>query len=375
MTAIAYINHRQLTSRSCWPILSQYPQHRWQEFFKLHKFNEGIDSNYVRLGKNTLPFKNTHSRRAPVYNANFTQTFADVTDARFQQLRTSHWDKPWLVMWSGGVDSTVILTSILKNTTVEDRTNIHVACNRISVYEYPEFYHRHILPNFRIIDSSAISIDSNLLEQYYIIDGEPADQLFVAGTAQNILFSDPDILTNDVRSNPDQLLSILAKIVDQSFAQWFYEIIMENINSTNIPVETYYDFFWWCAFNLIWDSIHLRSLATQTDTSTDSVQLYLNNFKHWYSTDEYQHWSMTNNVYSKCDLSRISGNKQPAKEYIYEYTNDPYYYMFKLKLYSTGHQRNQYIAPWFCLLDDHTRLYLDRDLEQILQLLPSHINE
>lgn len=375
MTAIAYINQKQLSHPTIRAILKEFPQHNWLQLAKFARYNQGVDSHYVRIGQNTLPFKNDYITPAPAYIPEFNMSFADATDLRYQQLARTHWTKPWLVLWSGGVDSTVILSSILKNSTAEDRKNIHVACNRISVYEYPEFYYKHVAPNFNVIDSSSIAINQSLLDQYYVIDGEPADQLFIAGSAQNILFSDPESLSNNLRTQPDQLLDILTQTVDRDFAVWHYETMLANINSTVIPAETYYDFFWWHAFNWMWPSICLRSLATQTDTSTVAVQAYLDNFIHWFNTPEYQQWSMHNGIGVKCDLTRISSNKLPAKRYIYDYTNDLYYYTFKLKLYSTGHQRKQYIAPWFCLLDDHTRLYLDRDLDQILQLLPSHINE
>lgn len=379
MTAIVYINQKQLTTHS-YPelgslLLEEFPQHNWMEMAKIFQYNAGVDSNYVRMGKNTLPFKNDYINPAPAYIPGFNMSFNEATDLRYQQLARTHNNKPWLVLWSGGVDSTVVLSSILKNSSIEDRKNIHVACNRISVYEYPDFYYRHLEPNFTIIDSSAIAINQTLLDQYYVIDGEPADQLFVAGSAQNILFSNPELLNNNLRTEPDQLLDILAQTVDRSFAKWHYETMMENINSTNVPLETYYDFFWWHAFNWVWTSINMRSLATQTDTGPVSVRAYLDNFIHWYDTYEYQQWSMNNRINTKCDISRISGNKLPAKDYIYDYTQDTYYRLFKLKLYSTGHQSSQYIAPWFCLLDDHTRLYLDRDLDRILELLPEHINE
>ena len=376
MSTIAYINQKQIVHPEITAILKTYTQHNWYQFIKLMlKYNQGVDSQYVRIGKNTLPFKNNYIDPAPLYDPNFTMSFSDATDLRYKQLYNTHNDKPWLVLWSGGVDSTVVLTSILKNTTPEDRKNIHVACNRVSVYEYPEFYYKYVQPNFHLIDSSGIIINQDLLSKYYIIDGEPADQLFVAGTAQSILFSDPELLHNDLRTQPDQLLKILTQTVDKEFAVWHYENMLENINSTDIPVETYYDFFWWNAFNWVWPAICMRSLATQSDDNPNEVQAYLDNFTHWYNTIEYQQWSMNNGINTKCDILRISGNKLPAKDYIYDYTQDPYYRLFKLKLYSTGHQRNQYIAPWFCLLDDHTRLYLDRDLDRILELLPDHVNE
>lgn len=373
MNKILYVNHKQLLNPSISQLLLEFSHHDWYQFIKLFHYNQGIDSHYIRTGKNTLPFKNKLGNSVPDYNPKFDLPFGQITDQRCIQLNKTHNCKPKMILWSGGVDSTVVVSSILKNITAEDRKNIHIACNRISIYEYPEFYYKHIEPNFHVIDSTGIELNQDLLSQYYIIDGEPADQLFVAGVGQNILFSDPDSLNNNIRNNPDQLIGILSRLIDKEFAHWHYETMLENINSTDIPVESYYDFFWWHAFNIAWDSICLRSLASQSDHSTAAVQSYRDNFIHWYNTPEYQQWAMNNRINNKCDISRISGNKLSAKQYIHDYTGDAYYFWFKLKLYSTGHQRKQYVAPWFCLLEDYTRLYLDRDLDRILELLPEHV--
>lgn len=376
MKKIVYVNHRQLKNTGIHNLLRNY-NHDWDQFVKFSDFSGGVDSHYFRLGKNSLPFKNelihTINKVNPVYDCTFNMSLSNVTDYRCFQLRQTHWDKPWLVMWSGGIDSTVIVASILKNLSPADRANITICCNRISVYEYPEFYYKHILPNFQILDSSNISIDADLLDKYYIFDGDPGDQLFVAGGHSKLLYTDPDLLHQDIRSNSTTLIKLLETMVDHEFAVWFYEVMMENINSVDIPVENIYDFFWWYSFNPQWTAINIRALASQTSSHPYTASAYFKNFIHWFDSLEYQHWSITNKIDTKWD-GKINGHKLPYKQYIYDYNQDAYYYQYKIKTQSTGHTTSQYIAPWFCILDDYTRLYLDRDYDEIINLLPEHIS-
>lgn len=379
MSSITYINHKQLSFIKS-KLQSSAPQHNWTEFCKLSQFEGGFDSMYVRQGRNTLPFINGLAElpgfRMPRYNSTFNLSYGDVTDIRCRQLRNEKWDRPWLVLWSGGVDSTLILTSILKNLSPAELENIHVVCNRISVYEAPRFFYNHIEPNFHLIDSSNFSLTPEILSTYYVINGEPNDQLFFNGPAVNMVLREPDYAYRNFRTDPDYLLKFLSVLPgsDPSFAKWHYETQLENIESVDIPVETYQDFFWWFVFNVYWTGILVRSMCMHTLPTRELVKLHMDNFIRWFVTDEYQWWSMVNNMPGiKCG-STIASFKLPAKQYIYEYDRDEYYFNFKVKLGSTGHYRKTPPGvEWFCLLDDFTPLYFDRDSQQINELLMSHI--
>jgi hypothetical protein len=374
MSKIIYLNQKLLFDPRLSNVLAGY-NYNWTRFQGITQLNPGLDGNYIRAGKNTLPLKNNLvdrlSFQMPKYDPSFKMSFSEVTDLRLTQLRQTCYNKRWLVLWSGGIDSTVIVASILKNLSPADRANIDIACNRVSIYEHPQFYYRYIEPNFvNIVDSNFLKFNKDLFEKYYIIDGEPADQLY-GGFASRGMINGNAIL-KDWRTDPDELIDMFSSRVNLQFAEWYNQTIKENIESIDVPVENYYDFCWWIFFNASWMSILLRPLQFQTSSSVESLKSYLDNFIPWFDTVEYQQWSLTNRLGTKYGIN-IGERKLASKQYIYKFDHDEYYFRFKTKMESVSRKSSNYNG-YFCILDDLTRLTLDRDLEQILQLLPEHIN-
>jgi hypothetical protein len=215
-----------------------------------------------------------------------------------------------------------------------------------------------------------LTLDPELLEQYYVINGEPADQLY--GGIATRSFLDSTTVLRDWRQDPDHLLDFLTARVDRPFAEWYYNAIKSNIESIAVPVANYYDFFWWIFFNASWISILLRPLQFQTDNTAEGLKLYLDNFVSWYDTVEYQKWSMVNRLGIKYGAN-VGQRKLASKQYIYSFDQDEYYFKFKTKMESVSRKPTNHNG-YFCILDDYTRLTLDRDLDKILELLPDHIS-
>jgi hypothetical protein len=355
-------------------ILDTYPD--WHFYQKIPRFNTHANL-YFRGGADSFPFHLDETdflnAAMPQFDPTFDLSFSEVCDLRSQELLKTHSDRPWRVLWSGGTDSTTVLVSILRNTTRAERQNIFVACNRISVYENPRFFYDHILPNFPIVDSSATILDKQILEQYYYFDGQPADHLYSGKFPQSMLLHDPTSFTRNIKTDPDRLLDFITDKVDKDFAEWFYSIMLTNINSSDVPIETYHDFFWWSQFNISW--VNSRTFPfTRGVVKHTAIRSYVDNYTQWYDSKEYQLWAMRNNSEGIKYGTTVGEYKLSAKKYIYEYTKDEYFYKFKTKMGSGG-----YISPdsddsLFCLLDDYSALTLDKDLEQILELLPTHMN-
>ena len=355
-------------------ILDIYPA--WDLYQKLPSFNTHTNF-YFRGGADSFPFHLDETdflnAKMPKFVPSFNLSFAEVCDLRCQELLKTRNNRPWRVLWSGGTDSTTILVSILRNTSAAERKNIFISCNRISVYENPRFFYDHILPNFPIVNSSNTILSKETLEEYYYFDGHPADNLYSGKFPQSMLLDDPLSFTRNIKTNPDKLINFIAKKVDRNFAEWLFEIMLKNINSTDVPIETYHDFFWWSQFNISWISNRSfpfsRGLVDQT-----SIKSYVDNYTQWYDSTEFQLWAMCNNNEGIKYGANVGEYKLNAKQYIYEYTKDEYFYKFKTKMGSGAHISPNSDNSLFCLLDDYSTLTLDKDMEQILELLPTHMN-
>jgi hypothetical protein len=361
---------------------SKFNQSEIENFLSLLKFNGGITASYARTGLNVLPVKtdliDAMGWQVPEYDPTFATNFADITDQQCEKFKTKFDSKPWLVLWSGGIDSTLIVASILKNFSKAELSRVKIACNKISVYENPRFFFDHIKPNFELVNSTDIRFDRDLFNTHVVFDGEPADQLF-ASRLQKHAFLYPDSITKNIRTDPDQLLNFLSegtfdtvKPLGSKWAQWFYEIMIDNIDSQSCPITTYHDFYWWYMFNLTWTGIKIRPLRFQNEQDPTSLKLYFDNFISWFDSVEYQQWAMNNNQFGIKYGNNIAEYKLVAKQYIYEYDHNEWYFKFKTKKNSLGQTYRK--KSWNCLLDDSTRLNLQDHRRQILELLPDHIN-
>ena len=364
---ILQINSSKLTHEKILPFLKNgWPQHNWQNISDSNRTTDSKNMLMRRIGDNVFPFCNdvidSYNIKPPAYDSSFKKTFADVTDEQCQQWLREKTDRPWLVFWSGGIDSTVIVASILKNATAAERENIYVACNRASIYELPRFFYNHVQPNFKLIPTPDSTQQS--LDEYHIIDGELADQLYSSGFGWELLRLYPDSLTSDIRRDPDLLLRHLASKINKNFATWYYDHIIDNINSIDIPVETYHDFYWWNFFNYHYIDVYVR-LREKTVANNYSPR--------WFATNDYQQWAMNNNQIGTKYTLNLGDSKLASKQYIYDFDHDEYCRIFKIKSKSVQIFSKIKSHREFCTLDDFSKLYIDRDLDRILELLPDYI--
>lgn len=330
-------------------------------------------SLYTRMGSDFLPFRyngDFFNDSIPDYNKNFKKTYEEITDQRCMELLKTCQDRPWIVLWSGGIDSTVILSSLIKNASRQQLKNITVSLNFASVYENPKFFYDYVKPNFKIINSTNQHCDK-YLNNYYLIDGNPADMLQGSGLGLQGQHFGLD-LSGPWQNNSGLLLDFLSRQVGTKGAEWLVERMEKNINSISSEkqlVETLSDWFWWINFNWKWSANRLHAMDHQ---NLKDLSPYFKSFKNWYDTTDYQIWSITSGRYSLInDGSRPGDYKKPSKQYIYDLDKNDYYYKFKSKSLSTARQTT---SVWQCVLDDATTLTVDRDLDLILELLPSHLN-
>ena len=173
MNKIIFLNYLGLDREELKNVLSLYPNQDWQFYKDYAKFRPGGIGAYRRFGKSTFPFNNEIvdilNCRMPVFTNGYNFSFEEITDIRVKQIWEARNNKKLLLCWSGGIDSTVMLVSILKNINPVDYKEIEVACTRISVYENPNFFYKYIKPNFSIRDSTSFKITQEYLDTYYMV--------------------------------------------------------------------------------------------------------------------------------------------------------------------------------------------------------------
>jgi len=236
--------------------------------------------------------------------------------------------------WSGGIDSTNALVAIIKNCSEDFKKNLVIACNDDSIWENPFFYQHHIKDRFtRRINSTEFEIQTAVRDSL-AITGDHMSRLF--GSNMFLNWSKWHAGNNPkVKDATDSVIDFFSHMIgDRETAAWYFQIICDSIKNNDLEIETVHDWLWWVEFNWAWISdyyYHLRSASQELDDAW--LQKYNQNFRAWYGSDDFQRWALSNDISNKYDL-RHNLIKKAAKEYIFEFDKNQWYYHFKPRMSS-----------------------------------------
>lgn len=363
------------------------------------KYNSAIPRN----GEWSTPWKTSvlTGYEMPDYDANFKKTFEEVTDQT--AIDMYNWSEQngriLQFSWSGGIDSTTMIVSLLKNLTDSQRKNMQVCLSADSILENPNFFNDHIRHNFKIVDSDNFDLREKTENNFTVVMADLGDGLFGTelGTklypritrlskTSNLKISDSDLedLYNNV-TNEKYHFSKYENIIihyfntllknnkksnysdeDKDFGKLYYEKMFKNIKTSSVPIHSLHDFFWWIIFNQ--KSMHcaLRS-ATIHSTGRDRTNILKKGLLNWYNGTDYQLWSMANNNNGNKIRGKTQGSyKWVAKKYIYDFDNNDWYFYHKIKFASMPqvvHRNFPYIwknySGMFGVNDQYQVVYYD----------------
>ncbi len=299
----------------------------------------------------------------PEYDPTFNKTFDQVCDEKAVKIKKQiHEGKQFAVMFSGGIDSTVILVSLLKNLTKEELDSVTICLSNETIIENPLFFSKYIYGKFKTLDSNNTKYD-DLIEQGLIpITADEGDCIF--GTVFGLtLYNNYDYYIQDMDRNVRiRLKDIKNKITDPTvhfsnyreliarhlsiegdlkFGNLLYEKYAHNINTSTVPVYSLHDFFWWLIFNVKYLNCAVRGALYYNDRVDwkTAIETVVN----WYSDHDYQKWSMVNNNNGQKIGLTLASYKTAAKNYIWEFDKNDWFRNFKIKLesmWTIAHQQN-----------------------------------
>ena len=291
-----------------------------------------------------------------------TKTFEEICNERAIELltRADQLQVPLNVFYSGGIDSTLVLVSLLKNATPAQKANLVVLLSEESIMENPNFYRDHIYGKLRV-DSSAVFpylIGSNQM----LIGGEYNDQLFGSNMVGRLV---EQFGPESMHQKYDR--SIFLKLFNHSLhdeqATNAYLDHFERLKAAApIPIVTNFDYLWWINFAVKWQSVFMRMLsyATAHGVSQIDTEYPGTKYDHFYGTEDFQLWSMNN--MDKKIKDQWKTYKWVCKDIIYEYTKDAEYRDNKIKrgsLHSILLQQDTYN-----FIDDSLKFWYELDLEE-----------
>jgi hypothetical protein len=239
---------------------------------------------------------------------------------------------PYYVYWSGGIDSTLILTSVFKEINL---TDVVICCSTASIDENPNFYKNFIQPNCKIID---INLEIPINGTH--ITGDCGDTVWAV--------LDSNVLNNPVSTpylykpwqdwaNREEFSPILEN--RDISKDLFFEYLTSFFQRSGREINTLFEARWW--FYLL-----CKSQSKAMYKTAGSFNLFPNiNLVHFFEHRYMDSWSWynTDKIIKGIDVNTY---KQPAKEIIFAFDGDDYYRKYKSKGYSSGLEYNRRMRDW-----------------------------
>jgi hypothetical protein len=295
----------------------------------------------------------------------FEKSFEQICDERAKELleRSDELDVPIYAMWSGGIDSTLVLVSFLKRANPAQRARIRVLLSEDSLRENPAFFEAHI--------SGKLATDSSILFPYILgtdalfVSGEHNDQLFGSDIIAKVIatFGAPFIHESYDREQVFKFFD--ERLQDAGTTNFYLDTFERLMRASPVRIATHYQYFWWINFSLKWQSVHLRTLSyTGARHAPKITRDYLAKFyAPFYCTEDFQLWSLWNQ--DKKIRDTWNTYKWICKDIIFDYTKDADYRDNKLKKGSLFSLAVQQVSYNF--IDETMGFHTELDPEQYIQ--------
>lgn len=242
----------------------------------------------------------------------YNKTFEYCIQQRTDELVSLK--KPIHLFWSGGIDSTLVLISLLnsdcKDLTVYStnmvRLNILSSCNIktkfINAYQYRE----HIQ---NILDNEEL-----------LVTGELADQIMGSLTAFDHKNSGKEVSLDNLSFIIKQHTS------NNTDVDCLIDMFRETMSKCPFKINDIIDYFWWLNFSCKWQHVEFRILnGVHYNENT-----YRNCVKHFFNTIDFQLWSMQEHNHKiKYDNGRYKDvmlnyiEKSKYKNFLFDKTKVP----------------------------------------------------
>ena len=316
--------------------LTQYQSEsvqRWGNMYKLIGLNISVvdRTDHIKMPFN---FKLYDGFQIPDIAPNFNMSYEDCCNQRAVEIinMSRRMNKPIRVLYSGGIDSTLTLISLIKNLSpTERKERVIVALNVDSIVENPNFYYEHIRNNFKI--ESSDNIGAFLTGDCIVLGGEFNDQLSGSDVVGKIYRQyDYSKITHPYSREYIVGWFLLQGMTEDGANRWFDLIDYQIKHIAPCEVNTNFDFFWWVNFCFKWQTVFFRMLARVDENYRKYLtpDFLKEHFIMFYGTPEFQMWSMTNP--DKKLFSTWNTYKWEAKRVIYEFTKDQDYRDNKVKM-------------------------------------------
>jgi len=262
--------------------------------------------------------------KLPAYDSTFNMSYEECCQARVRKIlkKQEELDVPINLLYSGGIDSSLILVSFIKELGMtEAEKRIQIMLHTESIEENPWMWHRILRrSNFKMIASEEMS--NNWNKEKLIVGGEFNDQLMGSEMIRKLCEWKSDRILHQLWTETLMTEFHLYMNLSKEDAEHWTKVFLEHVKRAPCAVETVYEWWWWINFTCKWSSIYFR-LLMHVKNKALVTQEYLDNYYfQFYGDENFQKWSMVNRTHKIKD-SWLS-YKWHSKELIAEVCGEEY---------------------------------------------------
>lgn len=264
----------------------------------------------------------------PKYNSNFNLGYEDCCQIKVRELVKSqdNLDVPIRLLYSGGIDSSTILVSFIKELGLaEAEKRVQLVMSVEGIEENPWMWERVLRrSNFQIINSEIH--DSDWGKDRILVGGEFNDQLMGSDIYKDVVNWGGDKILDTPWTQQLIISYLLPKVGPYHAEMWFY--LMERIiKKSPRPVVTIAEWWQWINFTCKWSSVYFRLIACSRDNKNIDDEYLDRYYCQFFGDNNFQQWSMNNNT------DKIKGTwhsyKWICKKLVADFCGQEYMYKVK----------------------------------------------
>jgi len=316
----------------------------------------------------------------------------DIMDDRAIELNdiAKQTNRRIMIMWSGGIDSTAVLTAFIKNLSPQDLENITVVLSGECIIENPVFFEKYIRNKIKFISYLNYYLDKNTLDTCINLNGDPADALFGPSISMYRQYIDQGVHLKPFRFNTRMISEsihsygefFINKFGAQGFDTWYVKKITKNLLEVNPDgVETIADWWWWHYINFKWEFSIWRSMLRRKTGAFETEQLTREQIEFFvsttfYNTERFQLWSYSN-LKNHIVGKDLNSHKREIKNYIFDFNGDQVYRDQKIKITSIpiyDHSFYYDVRKPFLIGNDWVG-YHDNDHPELVEICRQHLED
>lgn len=318
-----------------------------------------------RTGTLLTPFRTKSLYPMPKFRV-FQKSYEEICNDRAKEVlaQGEKLGKDMYVFYSGGIDSTCMLVSLLKNASPSQKKMIVVLLSQESIMENPRFFEEHIRGNLRV--ESSTMFPYILGTEDFVLSGENNDQVMGSDKVGRLILTYGTEAIHQPYKRDTYFEFFGGSWNHDPHITNFYLDLFEKLRDTApVRLETNFEYLWWINFALKWQAVVMYTLMFAAKRNIPNIKedYMRTHYTSFYNTEDFQLWSMNN--LDKRIKDTWPSYKWISKEVIFDFTKDEDYFKHKTKKGSRAFITRQQTAHQF--LDEHMRYNDTLDPKEYLE--------